>query len=151
MTKKQDIKSIVLENIRALAGEKRRGRISAFSKEVGISKKHARDILEEGIMPKIDTLQKIAGSYNLTVDMLLHPSTKKPVIDADMIEMVVLQKKCLEIAKKDKLFKRNYIIGQKLHLEMFEKNLEHEVTGTLDTLFAMSSRIYGKKKTRKTE
>lgn len=151
MTKKQDIKSIALSNINALAGEKQRGRISAFAKEVGISTKNARDILEKGMLPKIETLQKIAQSYNLTIDMLLQSQKKKPAIDPDMIEMVTLLRKCFEVAKKDRLYKRNFIVGTRLHLDMNEKNLENEVTGTLDTLAAMSNRIYGKKKTIKTK
>jgi hypothetical protein len=58
MTKKQDFKSTVLENISTLAGEKRYGRTTLFAKEVGISTKNARDILEKGVMPKIETLKR---------------------------------------------------------------------------------------------
>jgi transcriptional regulator with XRE-family HTH domain len=149
MIKEQDIKSTVLENISTLAGEKRYGRTTLFAKEVGISTKHARDILEKGVMPKIETLKKIATAYDISLDTLVLTNSKTPKVDHDLIEIIVLQKKILEIAKKDPLFKRNITEGFKLHLEMYEKGLEHEVTSIMDTMWAMTRRIYGRKKTKK--
>jgi transcriptional regulator with XRE-family HTH domain len=151
MPKKEDLKAIVLNNISALAGEKRWGRVTSFAKEVGISTKLARDILEKGTMPKIETLQKIASTYSISLDALLKSKQKKPEIDPVTIEMIVLQKKAIEVAKKDPLFKRNYTEGLKVHLEMNEKKLEHEFTGIVDVTWAMSRRIYGRKKTRNTK
>ena len=149
MDKKKDLKATVLGNISALAGEKEWGRTARFAKDVGISTKHAGDILDKGVMPKIDTLQKIANAFDLSIDVLLQPQKKKPRLDPDLVEMIVLQKRSLEIAKKDRLYRRNLVEGIKLHIEMNEKKLEHEFTGMVDVMYDMSKRIFGRKKTKK--
>jgi transcriptional regulator with XRE-family HTH domain len=141
MTKKQGIKATALENISFLAGEKRWGRIASFARNVGISTKNARDILEKGVMPQIETLQKIASTYNTTIDSLLQPRQKKIKPDPVLLELVLLQKKCLEVAKKDPLFKQNHVEDQKLHLEFNRKGLESQATLVIEALFAISAKI----------
>ena len=100
MTKKQDLKAIVMSNINVLAGEKKWGRVSSFAKEVGINTKHARDILEKGVMPKIDTLQKIASAYDINIDVLLQSNNSKIKADQDLVEIIVLQKNVGNLQKK---------------------------------------------------
>jgi transcriptional regulator with XRE-family HTH domain len=151
MPRKQDLKAIVMSNINVLAGDKKWGRVSSFAKEVGINTKHARDILEKGIMPKIDTLQKIASAYDINIDALLQSNNSKIKADQDLVEIIVLQKKCRELAKKNPLFKRNHAEGLKLHLDFNKKGLEHQATGIIDALWAISQKIYGKKKSKKTK
>jgi transcriptional regulator with XRE-family HTH domain len=59
------------DNIIFLAGDKKWGWIHNFAIKCEISERHARSILSEGVFPNSETLQKIAGAYNITVDALL--------------------------------------------------------------------------------
>jgi transcriptional regulator with XRE-family HTH domain len=140
MKKSQQRRASITKNILYLAGKKTHGRTTSFAKLVGISVKQAHDILEKGVIPKLDTLIKIAETFEIQLEDIITDKPTKKEIDSNLVELIVLQNKALGYCT-DPLFRRNWTEGIKLHIEMYEKGLEHELTGIIDTLGAFAKRI----------
>jgi transcriptional regulator with XRE-family HTH domain len=140
MKKSQQRRSSITKNILYLAGEKTHGRTTSFAKLVGISVKQAHDILEKGVIPKLDTLIKITEAFGIQLDDLITDKPTRKEIDSNLVEIIVLHNKGFGYCS-DPLFRRNWKEGIKLHIEMYEKGLEHELTGIIDTLGAFCKRI----------
>ena len=91
MKKSQQRRASITKNILYLAGKKTHGRTTSFAKLVGISVKQAHDILEKGVIPKLDTLIKIAETFEIQLEDIITDKPTKKEIDSNLVELIVLQ------------------------------------------------------------